>query len=299
MPSSFAVRVLTASACSLVLAAPAGAQAPATAATSSPLTFALPSELPALASAPAARETLSARQVSTSSSGDWQFTVYPILVWVPLSVGIEVDLPFDVGPGGVFGGSGGGGGLGSGSTGNVKLVDIRIDGAALAGVSATNGTWRFDFDGVYAAVGGDVNLPNITLDTSFIYGHATVSRKIAGDFFVSGGLRRVATKFEARVSDTYDFKSKPGIWDPLVGVGYHKVAPKVEFHATAEYGGFGVGADSDVGASARLDWKPWSHFGFTAGYSYFQVKFTKELGPFDFTVKQHIAGPTVGFGIYF
>lgn len=99
--------------------------------------------------------------------------------------------------------------------------------------------------------------------------------------------------------DRYDFESKPGIWDPLVGVGYHKVGDALSFHAIAEYGGFGVGADSDFGASVRLDWRPFTHFGFTGGYNFFQFKFTKELGPFDFTARQRIAGPTVGLGIYF
>jgi hypothetical protein len=295
--SSNLFRVLAAAVCTVAVAVPVAAQAPASSEVSAPVSFTLPSTLPALDTTSTAREaTAASRQVGTSSSGDWQFTVYPILVWVPLSIGIEVDLPFDLGAGG---GSGGGGGVGSGNTGNIDLVDTRFDGAALAGFSATNGTWRFDFDGVYAAIGGDVNLPRVNLDANLIYLHATASRKIAGDFFVSGGVRRVATKFEARVLDRYDFETKPGIWDPLVGVGYHKVAPKLEFHATAEYGGFGVGADSDFGAAARLDWKPWSHFGFTAGYSFFQFKFTKELGRFDFTAKQRIAGPTVGLGIYF
>ena len=228
-----------------------------------------------------------------NGAGDWTFNVYPILVWVPLNTSIEVEGPFDL--------SGGGGGNGGGGTGDVggKLVDTRFDGAFLAGFSATNGTWRFHFDGVYAAVGGDRVAPNLTVDVNLIYAHASVGREIAGGFFVTGGVRRFALKSEIDFLDFDTFTNKPGIWDPLVGLGYHTRGEKFEFHAHAEYGGFGVGADTDVGLGALVDWKPFDHFGFTAGYSLVSFKFKKEVGPYEFSAKQTVAGPVVGIGLYF
>ena len=32
---------------------------------------------------------------TTTQNGDWKFTVYPILAWVPLNLAIEVTGPFD------------------------------------------------------------------------------------------------------------------------------------------------------------------------------------------------------------
>src|SRR6185369_9253677 len=69
----------------------------------------------------------------------WDVAVYPILAWVPLGIGIDVDIP-------PFGGDSGG--LGD-------IVDSRFDGALFGGVAATNGTWRIEADGIWAAFGGD------------------------------------------------------------------------------------------------------------------------------------------------
>ena len=65
--------------------------------------------------------------------------------------------------------------------------------------------------------------PNLTVDVNLIYMHATLEREIAGGFFVTGGVRRFALKYDIDFLDYDTFTSKPGIWDPLVGVAYHKV----------------------------------------------------------------------------
>src|SRR5215203_3890140 len=79
----------------------------------------------------------------------WDVAVYPILAWVPLGIGIDVDIPpFD----------GDGGGLGD-------IVDSRFDGAFLGGVAASNGTWRIEGDAIWAGVGGDrIERPRLTVD---------------------------------------------------------------------------------------------------------------------------------------
>lgn len=274
------VRFAAPLALAMFLASDAYAQAP-------PQRLILPGGLLEADSPPRERHT-SAQPVPVSNgSGEWQFAVYPILAWVPTNIGIEVTGPFD------NDGSGGEGDL------RGEIVDGRFDGAFLAGFSATNGTWRFDFDGVYAAVGGDRVTPSLTVDLNLIYAHATVAREIAGGFFVTGGVRRFALKYEIDFLDFDTFTRKPGIWDPLVGLAYHKLGGAVQFHAHAEYGGFGVGSDQDFGAGARLDWKPWDHFGFTAGYSLVTFKFKEEVGPSEFTARQTVGGPVVGIGLYF
>ena len=232
--------------------------------------------------------------VMANGAKDWKFDIYPVLLWIPTNMSFEVEGPFDLEGG--SGGSGGGGG--TGQLGG-KLVDTRFDGAFLAGFTVSNDVWRFDFDGVYAAVGGDRVTPNLTLDLNLIYAHGSVAREIGGDFYVTGGLRRFALKYEIDFLDFDTFENKPGIWDPLVGVAYHKVGKSLEFHAHAEYGGFGVGADSDLGLGALVDWKPFGHFGFTAGYNLIKFKFKKDVGQYEFTAKQTIGGPVVGIGLYF
>lgn len=233
---------------------------------------------------------------ATRNQGDWQFTVYPILAWLPTNLEIDVTGPFDGGGGG--GGNGNGNGGTGGSVGG-EIVDGRFDGAFLAGFSATNGTWRFDLDGVYAAVGGDRERPNLTVDLDLIYAQASLGRELAGGFYVTGGVRRFALKYDIDFLDFDRYSAKPGIWDPLVGVAYHKTGDTFEFHAHTEYGGFGVGADHDFGVGVRADWKPFAHVGLTAGYNLVTFKFKKDAGPLEFRAKQTIGGPLVGIGVYF
>jgi hypothetical protein len=244
---------------------------------------------------PAARNATVAAQPTTvtDDEGDWQFTVYPVLVWVPMNLEIEVKGPFD----GMDGGNGGGGGGGIGD--GIQIVDGRFDGAFLAGFTATNGAWRFDFDGVYAAVGGDRTTPSLTVDLNLIYFNTAVSRELAGGFYVTGGLRRLALKYDIDFLDFPTYTNKPGIWDPMVGVAYHKTSRVLEFHAHTEYGGFGVGSDHDFGFGARFDFKPFKHVGLTAGYNLVILKFSKGEGAREFTAKQTIGGPVAGIGLYF
>ncbi len=222
-----------------------------------------------------------------SQAGDWKFSVYPILAWVPTNIGIDVNVPVE---------GGGGGSIERG-----KIVDSRFDGAFLGGFSATNGNWRVDTDFLWAAVGGDrPDSPNLTVDVDLIYGHGSVGRKIYKDFFVTGGVRRIALQYDIKIAGFDEFTRKPGLWDPLVGVAWHHVGDKLEFHGVLDYGGFGVGSDSEFAAALRMDWKPFRHFGLTAGYSYLRLEFEDEVANGRvFEATQTLAGPVVGIGLYF
>jgi hypothetical protein len=219
----------------------------------------------------------------TSTSG-WNVGVYPILAWIPTSIDIDLELP-----------PGEGGDVGS-------IAESRFDGAYLGGFYASKGWFRTDVDVVWAAIGGDrVERPAFTADVDLIYFHATGGVRLAPGFYATGGLRRVALKFDVKVADFPNFERKPGVWDPLVGVAYHYEGEgrPIEFHAAFEAGGFGVGADRDYGGMARLDWKPFRHFGLTAGYSFLRLELSDTVRDREFDTTLSVHGPVAGIGIYF
>lgn len=221
-------------------------------------------------------------------TGDWKFTIYPVLGWVPAGIDIDISLP----P------IGGGGGGDAGFAG--EIIDSRFDGAFLGGFSATNNVWRVDADGLWAAVGGDrPQSPKLTVDVDAIYFHVTGGRRIVKDLYATGGVRRLALKYDIVALDQYRFERKPGVWDPLVGVGWHTVRDKFEVHAIFEGGGFGVGSDVEIAGSLRADWKPFTHFGLTGGYQWLYFKVEDEVRDRPLTVKQTLQGPIIGIGIYF
>ena len=143
----------------------------------------------------------------------WEVAVYPVLAWVPLSIGIDVDLP----PSGSDAGGAGG------------IVDSRFDGAFLGGAAASNGTWRIEADGIWAGFGGDrAERPTLIVDLNVIYGHASLGRKIAPDLFLTAGVRRLALKYDITLGDLPHVSRTPGVWNPLVGVGWHRPGQTVE-----------------------------------------------------------------------
>src|SRR5262245_18236360 len=203
----------------------------------------------------------------------WRIAVYPILAWIPFGIGIDVDLP-------PFDGNGGG---------NGSIVDGRFDGAFLGGMSVSNGAFRVDADVMWAAVSGDrIERPHIVVDGDIIYGHGMDGFAVAPDVYVTGGVRRLAVDYDIKLADFPNFSRKPGVWDPLVGIGWHRERKTLDFHATFEGGGFGAGADVDIGAAARFDWKPTTHFGLTAGYGVLYFKVTDTISNRTFVVKQQL-----------
>ena len=230
--------------------------------------------------------TAHAQSVAPAPGGDdWKVTVYPILAWVPLDIGIDVNIP----P--VDGVDGGGSG---------DILDSQLDGAFFGGVAASNGTWRIEGYGLWASFGGDrPERPFLAVDLDLIYGSAKLGRRIAPDLFVTGGVRRVALDYDIQLGSLPRLSRKPGVWDPIVGIGWHHLGRNVEWHAAFDGGGFGAGADVDLGASLSVDWKPLPHFGLTAGYNFLYLKLSDAVASRDVTVELTAHGPTVGFGLYF
>jgi hypothetical protein len=223
-------------------------------------------------------------QGSSSSNGDWNVGIYPVFVWIPSGIDIDVELPPD---------SGGNAG---------KIVEGRFDGAYLGGFYASKDWFRMDVDGVWAGIGGDrVQTPVLSVDADLIYFHAVGGVRLVPGLYATAGVRRLALKYNIRFADFPEFERKPGIWDPVVGIGYHAEGEghPFEFHATFETGGFGAGSDVEYALLGRVDWKPIRHFGITGGYHLLYLKFTDTVANRDFTVKQTVHGPVFGIGLYF
>jgi hypothetical protein len=221
---------------------------------------------------------------SSGSDGGWKVTLYPLLVWVPFGIDIDVTVPPV---------DGGGGGSGS-------IVDGRFDGAFLGGFSVSHRFWRIDADGLWAAFGGDrAQNPKLTVDVDAAYAHATGGVKVYKDLYVTAGVRRYALKYVVKLADYPSFERKPGVWDPLIGLGWHYAGKKLEAHATIDGGGFGVGADVDIAAAFHLDWKPVHFFGLTGGYQVLYLEGSDTLADRTFTYTQTLHGPIAGIGFYF
>jgi hypothetical protein len=225
---------------------------------------------------------------SPSSSSDasdegWTFAVYPILAWVPTNIDVDLNLPPSEG-----------GGI------NLPIDDSQLDGAFLAGFAASKGPVRLEADFMWAAFGGDrVELPRYSVDVDVIYGHGTVGVRIVPDLYITGGVRRIALKYDVSIPDRQPFTRKPGVWDPVVGLAWHRVRPRFELHAQSEYGGFGVGADYEFSAGGRVDWKFARHFGLIGGYGYLRFKVSDDVGDKELVATQTLHGPVAALGIYF
>ena len=238
---------------------------------------------------PAGRQNPPAGAVPPATSGDdLTVSVYPILIWVP-SFSAETSVPpFPDLPDGpdLPGGSGK-------TTGS-------FDGAALAGLSVEKGRWRLDADGIWAAVGAERETPRLTVDADVIYFHVSTGWKIYKDLYLTAGVRRVAIDYDIRIGDRPSFDRKPGVWDPLVGLGYHSNPDRrVRWHLTGEGGGFGVGADVDLAGSIRTDLRLTRHFGLTLGYGVVYLDLSDSVRDRTLEVKQTMHGPLFGLGFYF
>jgi hypothetical protein len=225
---------------------------------------------------------------AAESSGT-EIVIYPVLLWVPAfsartTVPAFPDLPDgpDL-PGG------------SGSTSS------SLDGAFLAGMSVARGRWRLDADGIWAALGTTRDRPLLTVDLDVVYGHVSGGVRIYKGLYVTGGVRRVSLKYDIELQDRpQHFTRSLGIWNPLVGLGWHRaLGSRLTLHATGEGGGFGVGADADVSTTVRVDMELGAHLGLTAGYSLLYLKLSDTVRDRTFRVNQTMHGPIIGLGIYF
>ena len=214
----------------------------------------------------------------------WNIAIYPVLAWVPFYRDLDFSLPpLDIG-----------------DENRGSLNNLHLHGAFLGGLAVSHGIWRFDVNGIWASIGGDrVERPTFSVGADFYYGYGSFGIKVAKEFYVTGGVRRLAFKYDFVVPEGTDFSRKIGVWDPIIGVGYHHVARKFEVHGIFEGGGFGVGTDSEYAASLRVDWKPVTHFGLSGGYSFLKLKVSDDVLSRELVARETLHGPTIGIGLYF
>ena len=176
------------------------------------------------------------------------------------------------------------------------------DGSIFVGTGNEGKVFRVDGDGMWAAVGGDrPERPLLRVDADVIYFHATGGVKIAKELYAIGGFRRLALKYDVQIGEFPSFERKPGFWDPVVGIAWHREGEdhRLEVHAVFEGGGFGAGTDVEWSGMLRLDFKPIEHFGITAGYNLLYFKGEDTVGNRTFKVEQTLHGPLAGIGFYF
>ena len=225
----------------------------------------------------------------TGTSSDMKVSVYPILLWVPAFTATTTVPAFPDAPDGPDRPGG------SGST------SPSLDGAFGAGVSIEKANWRLDADGVWGALTTTRDRPLLNVDLDIIYGHVSGGVKIFKSLYATGGVRRVALEYDIQLADRpQHFGRKVGIWDPLVGLGWHgTLGSRWTLRVVGEGGGFGIGADVDLGGSVRADLKIASHVGLTFGYGVLYLKLSDTVLQRTFVVKQTLHGPVLGLGLYF
>ena len=241
---------------------------------------------------PSAPRTLSARlpAPAQASTNETKVSVYPILLWVPSFTVTTSVPPFPEVPGGPD--------LPGGSGSTSRIVRRRGAGGFL-GRAGRTGASTPTASGPHW--GSQRDRPLLKVDLDLIYGHVSGGVKIYKDLYVTGGVRRVALKYDIQIGDRPEhFTRKPGIWDPLVGLAWHSdLGSRWTLHVIGEGGGFGVGADLDLLGSVRADWKVFKYVGLTFGYTALRLELSNTVLERTLEVKQTLHGPTLGLGLYF
>jgi len=218
----------------------------------------------------------------------WKFILYPAYVWVPF-FSTSMTLPEIPSP------PGGGGpvtphGTTSGS----------FDGAAFAGAEIDKSKWSGVVTFLYAGLSATKTVPKARLSMDFYYGQAMLEREVYKGLHFGGGFRRMALDLTATVGSYPSVGRSPGFWDPLLSATYRKqFSKKWRVNGHMDGGGFGVGSDVDIGASASADWRFAKHFGISMGGAYLYFENTNTVLRKSLTIKPKMYGPTFGFGIYF
>jgi hypothetical protein len=219
--------------------------------------------------------------------------IYPILVQAPI-FGATLDLPSLPN-----GGGGGDGGAISGST------DSSFEGAFMAGFSVQRPDWFIDTSGLWAGLDAERTSPRVVVDSDVIYFEAIGGWRFYKNLAITGGLRRIAVDLNGDLGQNFQFHTKPGIWDPLIGIDWRRqLSPSWALYLNGQGGGFGVGSDVDFSAAAKADWQFAKHFLLEVGYTYlyFKVKIADvTVGRFqrEVILKESLNGPRFGLGIVF
>jgi hypothetical protein len=141
--------------------------------------------------------------------------------------------------------------------------------------------------------------PSVGVNLDVVLGGAMAGREILPDLYVEGGVRRLALDIHATIGSSSANRS-PGYWDPLIGLTYRRqLGRKWRVLIHGDGGGFGVGSDVDVSATARAEWQFARHFGITMGYSGMHLSDSNTVDGKTLKISPTLHGPTFGLGIFF
>jgi len=231
--------------------------------------------------------------------------VYPILVEAVV-FGASVNLPSIPSlPGG------GGGGTGSGESGAQSgTTNVSLNSLYMAGVAVRADRWFGEARGQWADLSASAATPHVTVDTRGRFFMARGGVMLVDGFSVTGGLRRIWGALDVSLTlpnignKVLQGSADKALYDPLVGVDWHRRVGNWGFDGNFQGGGFGVGTDADVSAEFNASWRFTSHTDLRLGYGLFYYKLTSDpigIGSFQrtFTSSQTLHGPSLGFGIVF
>lgn len=208
----------------------------------------------------------------------WHIAIYPALAWAPI-FGSSVTLPGQPAP--------------SGSTSS------SLNGLYAAGARFEKGKWSADTTFMWAALSAQHKNPFVDVNLDIVLGNAMAGREILPNLYVEGGVRRLALDIHATVGASSASRS-PGYWDPLIGLTYRRqLGRKWRILIHGDGGGFGVGSDVDVAATARAEWQLARHFGIAMGYGGMHFSDTNTVNGSTLKVSPTLHGPIFGLGIFF
>lgn len=223
-------------------------------------------------------------------------TVYPLLVRAPI-FGASIHLPDT-----------GGGGEGGDQT---ATTDWSFNAAYMAGISVEAPRWFAEANGQWAALSAHRDTPFGSAESNTYFFLARGGVRVVRGLSATAGVRRLIERLDVTLTpvvnptSTITGSTRPGVWDPLVGVDWR--GPENDrwtFDLAFQGGGFGVGADVDLQGDAYADRHFGKHFDLRLGYSWVYFKLTVDnvhVGSLDrpLVIKQTLHGPAIGFGIVF
>jgi len=213
----------------------------------------------------------------------WDIAIYPAMVWAPI-FGTSVTVPS----------------LPSqpiaGVSGN---TDTSFNAAYFGGARIEKGKWSADLLFMWAALSAQRETPLTKVGLDLVFGDIMAGRELLPGLYLEGGVRRLALDIHATVESTSASRS-PGFWDPLVGLTYRRqLGRKWRILLHGDGGGFGVGSDVDVAATARAEWQFARHFGLSMGYGGLHLSESNTVARRTLKISPTLHGPILGFGIFF
>jgi len=230
---------------------------------------------------------------SASQHSGWRTTVYPVYGWLPV-FGAELRLPEITNPPPCDGCGDGRPIIPGGS------VSSTFNGAAFAAVLVENRWVQAEVNFLYAGLSADRERPNLRVKATTSLGGAHLGVRVAPDFFLSGGVRRVALNIKASALVFDEVQWKPGVWQAVAGASYTPwLSSRWRLLAQADYGGIGDDDHSSYTATASLEWHPLSHLAINMGYGVRGFTSNGILRERPIHVEQTLHGPILGIGFPF